>query len=129
MNLQDLISLDGQLELYAQNGYFLGLLSSDRRNPNSIINPRIYGNKDNINSIHYEHGIYGGQYGQHSPYNRCCLYPPTIIFQQQCVALVSKNKYIIDRNLPIFDPDVVLAIYINLFNKIISVNSLNVMNF
>jgi hypothetical protein len=122
MNLQDLISLDRQLELYAQNGHFLGLLSSDRRDPNSIINITTYGNKHNINSIHYEHGIYGGQYGQYSPYNRCCLYPPTIVLQQQYLGLVSKNKHILDRDLTIIDPDIMIAIYINLFNNIISLN-------
>jgi hypothetical protein len=131
MNLQDMISLDQQLELYAQNGHFLGLLSSDRCDPNSIINLRTYGNKHNINSIHYEHGIYGGQYGLHSPYNRCCLYPPTIVFQQQHVSLVSKNKHILDRDLTIIDPDVMIAIYLdlstsgNLSNNITSLISLN----
>jgi hypothetical protein len=119
MTLQDLISLDGKLELYAQDGHFLGLLSSDLNDPNSIINQKTYGNRHNINSIHYQHGIYGGQYGQHSPYNYCCLYPPTLILQQQCVGLVSKNKHILDRNLTIIDPDVMLAIYTNLFKLIL----------
>ncbi len=128
MNLPDLISLDRQLELYAQNGHFLGLLSSDRCDPNSIINMRTYGNKHNINSIHYEHGIYGGQYGLHSPYNRCCLYPPTIVFQQQHISLVSKNKHILDRDLKILDPDVMIAIYINLSNNITSLNSVDLVN-
>lgn len=128
MTLQDLILLDRQLELYAQNGHFLGLLSSDRHDPNSIINMRTYGNKQNINSIHYEHGIYGGQYGQYSPYSHCCLYPPTILLQQQSMGLVSKNKHILDRDLTIVDPDVMIAIYINLSNNISSLNSLNFVN-
>jgi hypothetical protein len=118
MTLQDLISLDGKLELYAQDGHFLGLLSSDRNDPNSIINPRTYGNAHNINSIHYEHGIYGGRYGRHSPYNHCCLYPPTIVLQQQYVGIVSKNKHILDRNLTIIDPDMMLAIYTNLSSQV-----------
>ncbi len=119
MTLQELISLDGKLELYAQDGHFLGLLSSERSDPNSIINLKTYGNPRNLNSIYYEHGIYGGQYGQYSPYNHCCLYPPTLILQQQCVALISKNKHILDRNLTIVDPDVMLAIYINLSSSIL----------
>jgi hypothetical protein len=122
MTPQDLISLDGKLELYAQNGQFLGLLSSDRHDPNSIINPRTYGNAHNINSIYYEHGIYGGQYGQHSPYNYCCLYPPTLILQQQYVALVSKNKHILDRNLTIIDPDLITAIYTKVPIRIVLAN-------
>jgi hypothetical protein len=123
MTLQDLIALDGKLELYAQDGHFLGLLSSNRHDPNSIINLRTYGNAHNINSIYYEHGIYGGQYGQHSPYNRCCLYPPTIVFQQQFVGIVSKNKYILDRGLTIIDPDLVLSIYTNLSSQVILQNT------
>jgi hypothetical protein len=123
MTLQDLISLDGKLELYAQDGQFLGILSSDLNDSNSIINRRTYGNAYNINSIYYEHGIYGGQYGQHSPYNRCCLYPPTIVFQQQYVGIVSKNKHAVDRDLTIIDPDVLLSIYISLSNQVILLNT------
>jgi hypothetical protein len=124
MTLQDLITLDGKLELYAQDGHFLGLLSSDRHDPNSIINLRTYGNAHNINSIHYEYGIYGGQYGQHSPYNCCCLYPPTIVFQQQFVAIVSKNKHILDRDLTIIDPDLLLSIYTDLSSHVTLLNPL-----
>jgi hypothetical protein len=119
MTLEDLISLDGKLELYAQDGHFLGLLSRDRHDPNSIINLKTYGNSHNINSIYYEHGIYGGQYGLYSPYNYCCLYPPTLILQQQYMALISKNKHILDRNLTIIDPDAMLAIYTNLSSSIL----------
>ena len=96
MILQDLTALDGKLELYAWDGQFLGLLSSDLNDANSIINLRTYGNAQNINSIHYKHGIYGGQYGRYSPYNYRCSYPPSIVFQRQCIGIVSKNKYITD---------------------------------
>jgi hypothetical protein len=122
MTLEDLILLDGKLELYAQDGHFLGLLSSDSNDPNSIINQKTYGNIHNINSIHYQHGIYGGQYGRYSPYNRCCLYPPTIVLQQQHVGVVSKNRHILDRNLTIIDPDVMLAIYTNSLNQVMLSN-------
>jgi hypothetical protein len=123
MTLQDLIALDGKLELYAWDGHFLGLLSSDRRDPNSIINLRTYGNPHNINSIYYEHGIYGGQYGRHSPYNRYCLYPPAIVFQQQDLGLVSKNKHIFGNDLTIIDPDVLISIYTNLSSQFILSNT------
>ncbi len=114
MMLQDLIDLDGQLELYAQDGQFLGLLSSRQDDPNSIINPRKYGNANYINSIHYQHGIYGGEYGQHSPYNRHCNHPPAIVCQQQYLGLVTKNKDAMNGDLSIIDPDLLISIYTHL---------------
>lgn len=119
MILQDLITLDGKLELYAWDDHFLGLLSSDRNNVNSIINLKTYGNAQNINSIYYKHGSYGGQYGRYSPYNYRCLYPPSIVFQQQYIGIVSKNKYILDRDLDIIDPDLLLSTYVNLCDRVI----------
>jgi hypothetical protein len=123
MTLQDLIALDGKLELYAQDGRFLGLLSSDRHDPNSIVNLSTYGNIQNINSIYYQHGIYGGEYGRYSPYNRYCLYPPTIVFQQQYVGLVTKNKHVQCGDLIIIDPDVLISIYTNLSSQIVLSNT------
>jgi hypothetical protein len=123
MTLQDLIALDGKLELYAWDGHFLGLLSRDRNDPNSIINLRTYANPQNINSIYYEHGIYGGQYGRYSPYNRHCLYPPAIVLQQQSLELVTKNKHILNNDLTIIDPDVLLSIYTNLSIEFFSSNT------
>jgi hypothetical protein len=114
MQDRDLIALDGKLELSARDGRFLGLLSSNRSDPNSIINPNTYGNSNYINSIHYKHGIYGGEYGRHSPYNRYCLCPPVIIFQQQYLGIVTKNKHALTGGLAIFDPDLIIAIYTNL---------------
>jgi hypothetical protein len=125
MMLIDLLALDGKLELYARDGQFLGLLSSDRTDPNSVINLRTYGNPHNINSIYYEHGIYGGQYGRHSPYNRYCLYPPEIVFQQQCLGLVTKNKHILNNDLTIVDPDILISIYTNLPNQLNMLNMLD----
>lgn len=114
MKDRDLIALDGQLELYARDGRFLGLLSSKHNDPNSIVNPNTYGNPNYINSIHYEYGIYGGEYGRHSPYNRYCLCPPVIIFQQQYLGIVTKNKHVFTNGLVIIDPDLIISIYKNL---------------
>jgi hypothetical protein len=118
MILQDLIALDGKLELYARDGRFLGLLSSDRTDPNSIVNLSTYGNVRSINSIYYKHGSYGGDYGRYSPYNRYCLYPPAIVFQQQPLGLVTKNKQILNKELTIVDPDVLLSIYTDLSDRV-----------
>lgn len=123
MLLQDLIALDGKLELYAQDGRFLGLLSSDINDPNSIINPHTYGNSSYINSIHYQHGIYGGQYGQHSPYNRQCSCPPVIVSQQQYLAIVTKNKRAYLDDLIIIDPDEIVSAYTGLLAQRVARNS------
>lgn len=115
--LQNPIELDGKIELHAQDGRFLGLLSSDRHDRSSILNPHTYGNINNINSIYYPHGLYGGEYGRYSPFNRHCLYPPSLIFQQQPLGLVSKNPYLPDCELMIIDTDLLLAIYQNLADR------------
>ncbi len=114
VTLQDLIVFDGKLELYAQDGRFLGLLSSQYNEPNSILNPSKYGSASYINSIYYQHGTYGGQYGKHSPYNRYCRCPPVIVFQQQYLGLVTKNKDVVANGLTIIDPDLLISIYTNL---------------
>ena len=117
VTLQDLIVFDGKLELYAQDGRFLGLLSSQYNDPNSILNPSKYGSISYINSIYYPHGVYGGQYGQHSPYNRYCRCPPVIVFQQQYLGLVTKNKDVVTNGLTIIDPDLLISIYTNLEDR------------
>ncbi|NJR32678.1 MAG: hypothetical protein HC778_07480 [Chamaesiphon sp. CSU_1_12] len=117
MKDRDLIALDGKLELYARDGRFLGLLSSRRNDPNSIVNPHTYGNPNYINSIHYQHGIYGGEYGRHSPYNRYCLCPPALVFQQQYLGIVTKNTHVLTNGLVIIDPDLIVSIYTNLSSR------------
>ena len=120
MKLQDLVEFDGKLELYAQNSHFLGLLSSNDRDCNSILNLQTYGSRNYVNGIHYRYGIYGGPHGQHSPYNPYCLCPPMIVFQQQSLCLLSKNMNALSNGLIIIDPDLILGIYTNLSNKKIS---------
>jgi hypothetical protein len=117
LSLQNPIDLDGKIELQAQDGRFLGLLSSDRHDRNSILNPHTYGSINNINSIYYPHGLYGGEYGRYSPFNRHCLYPPSLVLQQQPLGLVSKNQYLPGGELQIIDTDLLLAIYQNLADR------------
>jgi hypothetical protein len=100
---QDLITLDGQLGLVAQDGIFLGLISSDSNHPNSIINPNTYGNPYE-NTIYNQNSQYGGQHGLQSPYNSSCLNPPILIdINDKHLALATRNYNLITNGLGIID--------------------------
>jgi hypothetical protein len=107
---QDLITLDGQLGLVAQDGNFLGLISSDTNHPNSIINPNTYGNPYE-NTIYNQNTQYGGQHGLQSPCNSSCLNPPMLIdINDKQLALVTRNYNLIANGLDIIDIDFMLGI-------------------
>ncbi|MCY7337689.1 MAG: hypothetical protein LH613_16010 [Chamaesiphon sp.] len=107
---QNLITLDGQLGLVAQDGIFLGLMSSDMNHPNSIINPNTYGNPHG-NNIYNQNSQYGGQHGLQSPYSSSCLNPPILInINEEQLALVTRNYNLIANGLDIIDIDFMLGI-------------------
>lgn len=108
---KSLIALNGQLELVAEDGIFLGLMYSDVNHPNSVINPNTYGNSY-ADTIHNQYSQYGGQYGTYSPYNSYCLNPPILILaaNNQQLALVTRNHNIITNGLDIIDPDFMFGI-------------------
>jgi hypothetical protein len=107
---QDLITLDGQMGLVAQDGNFLGLISSDTNHPNSIINPNTYGNPYE-NSIYNHNTQYGGQHGLQSPCNSSCLNPPILMdINDKHLALVTRNYNLIANGLDIIDIDFILGI-------------------
>jgi hypothetical protein len=108
---QDLITLDGQLGLVAQDGIFLGLMSSDMNHPNSIINPNTYGNPYDGNTIYNQNYQYGGQHGLQSPCNPSCLNPPILMdIDDKHLALVTRNYDLIANGLDIIDIDFMLGI-------------------
>ena len=107
---QDLITLDGQLGLVAQDGIFLGLMSSDMNHPNSIINPNTYGNPYE-NTIYNQNTQYGGQHGLQSPCNSSCLNPPILIdINDKHLALLTRNYNLIANGLDIIDIDFMLGL-------------------
>lgn len=107
---QDLITLDGQLGLVAQDGNFLGLISSDTNHPNFIINPNTYGNPYG-NTIYNQNTQYGGQHGLQSPCNSSCLNPPILMdINDKHLALVTRNYNLTDNGLDIIDIDFMLGI-------------------
>jgi hypothetical protein len=114
---QALIALDGQIGLVAQDGSFLGLIYSDPNHPNSIINPNTYANRFG-ETIHNQFSEYGGQYGLYSPYNSFCLNPPILFdINEQCLAVVTRNKYVNTNGLDIIDIDFILEILYQLSER------------
>lgn len=110
--LEFLRAIDGQAQLWANNGQFLGLLSSNQYDPNSICNPNgIYGSSCSATSIRAEYSMYGGEYGMHSPYNPYCLNPPVIFYRNQRVLVVTRNTYAITNGIQVIDPDLLFAAY------------------
>ncbi|MGF1675166.1 MAG: hypothetical protein ACFCUV_15990 [Rivularia sp. (in: cyanobacteria)] len=110
--LEFLASVNGAAYLVAQNGQFLGLLSNDRCNRDSISNPcGDYGSPCGAYSISNPCCIYGGLSGIYSPYNPACTNPPLIVYQNQVVLLVTKSNYVISSGMPTIDPDILLSLY------------------
>lgn len=119
-----LVSVNGVAQLWAADGQFLGVLSSNLYDPNSISNPHAnYGGSHGIYSIRNLYGLYGSQYGVYSPYNNFCINPPVVFYQNQPVLMVTKNSYVISNGLPIIDPDLLLGVYAQLANSVQTLNS------
>ena len=115
---QFLAEIDGMAQLWSANGQFLGLLSSNQYDANSISNFHgIYGSPHGLYSIRNLYGMYGGEYGLYSPYNPYCLNPPIIFYQGQAVLMVTRNTYVVANGLPIIDPDFLLGMYAQGFSS------------
>jgi hypothetical protein len=117
--IQFLISANGIAQLFASdnNGTFLGLLSSDRYDQNSLSNPfGAYGGCFGMYSIRNQSSWFGGDNGLYSPYSLNCLNPPTIVYQGQAMLVVTKNLGMSYR-LPVVDPDLMLGVYGQMGNQ------------
>ncbi len=111
--LDFLASINGAGCLFAGNNQFLGVLSTDQYNQNSISNPHgQYGSPHGLYSIRNLHGLYGGQHGLYSPYNPYCTNPPVIGYQGQAVVMITRNNYAFTNGLPVIDPDFLLSVYV-----------------
>jgi hypothetical protein len=107
---QELIALDGQIGLVAQDGKFLGLIFSDTNSPNSIINSNTYGNHFG-ETIHNKFSQYGSIFGAYSPYNLFSSSPPILInADEQCLAIVTRNSCVCTNGLPVIDIDFILEV-------------------
>lgn len=120
MNIIDfLAAIDGVAQLYAGDNQFLGVLSSNQYDVNSISNAcGLYGSTCGVYSIRNSVGIYGSSCGIYSPYNTYCQNPPIVIYQGQVVFIVTNNSYAQTYGLPVVDPDLLLGVYAQLRNSI-----------
>ena len=109
--LESLASVNGIAQLWAADSQFLGVLSSNQSDPNSITNPNTYGSFYSYHSINNPASPYGGACGLYSPYNITCINPPVILYQGQPILVVSKNLSVLTNGLSIIDPDLMLSIY------------------
>ncbi|HEY9634934.1 MAG TPA: hypothetical protein V6D14_16140 [Coleofasciculaceae cyanobacterium] len=115
--LEFLIAANGDAQLCASDGQFLGKLSS-QHDDNSIINPNSpYGNPHSATCIQNSASPYGGACGQYSPYNLTCLNPPIILHQSQPIAAVTRNSYAQTNGLSIVDPDFLLGLLFGMYAK------------
>ena len=68
--------------LLAQDGQFLGILSSNKYQTDSVMNEYgTYGSKYSSTSIFNQYSQYGSRYGFYSPFNPYTSTPPQIILK------------------------------------------------
>ena len=68
--------------LLAQDGQFLGMLSSNKYQSDSVMNEYgSYGSKYSSTSIFNQYGQYGSRYASYSPFNPYTSTPPQIILR------------------------------------------------
>lgn len=107
-----LAAVDSIAQLWAADGQFLGVLSSNQYDLNSVANPSgFYGGSCGVYSIQNPSGMYGGACGFYSPYNISCMNPPVVLYQNQAVLVVTRSLYAQTSGLPVVDPDLLLSIY------------------
>ncbi len=108
----------GQLaQLWAADGQFLGVLSSNQSEEYSISNLHgIYGSSSGAYSIRNSKGLYGSMDSKYSPYNYECLNPPLVFYQEQPILVLSKNLDMKKQvnGLKVIDPDLLLAAYLQI---------------
>ena len=85
--------LDGKAIIIADDGAFLGLISSNSLAPKSITNTvGLHGSSVSPSSIFCQVGIYGGTINPYSPWNDLALDPPKVLLDGTFVAYLTTNK-------------------------------------
>lgn len=84
--------------LLAQDGQFLGILSSNKYQTDSVMNEYgTYGSKYSSTSIFNQYSQYGSRYGFYSPFNPYTSTPLQIILKGQWVGLLTANTFLQNR--------------------------------
>jgi hypothetical protein len=83
--------------LAASDGTFLGKLTSNRFDADSIANQfGVYGSKFSSDSIFNQFGPYGSKFSPTSPWNEFASDPPKIYLNNQPVGVLTKNRFVQD---------------------------------
>ncbi|MFJ5625625.1 copper amine oxidase N-terminal domain-containing protein [Peribacillus loiseleuriae] len=86
--------IEGELLLYAQDGKYLGKLTTNVYDSESVFNTYgTYGSKYSSKSIFNEFGTYGSKYSSKSPFNEYASSPPLIIYNGELIGYLTINKY------------------------------------
>lgn len=96
MNTKNVINriVRGESFLLANDGQFLGKLSLNRSDSESISNQYgSFGSKYSSTSIFNQYGSYGSKYSSLSPFNQYSSTPPTIFLRGKKYGFLSKNRY------------------------------------
>ena len=81
--------------LLAQDGQFLGILSSNKYQQDSVMNEYgSFGSRYSLTSIFNQYGSYGSPYGFYSPFNPYASTPPKIILRGMWVGLLTTNRFL-----------------------------------
>ncbi|GMV85078.1 MAG: hypothetical protein AMXMBFR80_09350 [Dehalococcoidia bacterium] len=101
-------SLDGRATLLADDGTYLGLISSNKYDSDSVCNKYgEYGSKYASTSVRNKYGTYGSAYSSSSAYNKYTSSPPAIILGGVQVGYLTKNSVLSGA----IDPDILFATY------------------
>jgi len=85
----------GDSYLQAQDNQFLGTITSNKYDNDSILNKYgTYGSKYSTTSIFNSYSQYGSKYGSYSINNPYCTVPPKLFINGKFVGHVSVNKYV-----------------------------------
>jgi hypothetical protein len=100
--------IDGKATLLASDGTYLGKVSSNQFESESICNEfGTYGSEFASKSVRNEFGTYGSPFASQSAYNEFTSTPPRIIYQGGVVGYLTKNEFLRGA----LDPDLLFALY------------------
>jgi hypothetical protein len=92
------INPSGDSYLQAQDGQFLGKITSNKYESDSILNKYgTFGSKYSGTSIFNKYSQYGSKYGSFSINNPYCQSPPKLFIKGKFVGHVTVNKYVTDK--------------------------------
>ena len=88
----------GESFLVAADGQFLGILSSNKFQTESVMNEYgSYGSRYSSTSIFNQYGNYGNEYNTLSPFNKYSQTPPRIFLRGDLVGYLSVNQFVSNR--------------------------------